>query len=287
MVDDALDSKYYERPTRCDNKYVGRSSTPCIAYAFGERGICLSGAIPTTCTSLFRDERVADACDIETCCKTLTDRKVHGISESSHSLLRGVSLRLLVWVTIAHARIELSLHFGLLLASSDLYVAPFFGSRRGSSSALALDDPARRTRMIGLTPLHQCLSFQREVCGRCLRNGACLQALIDLTVHGTLSTGTFLLVPLVPWLCPLSQRGLYCVQIESRLSIRSRPSVRPLSTERESCKWEFPESFERVASAPTDLTFRKCPPPVSAFSGGSVWTMPTDIEFPTLAPSCA
>jgi len=159
---------------------------------------------------------VADACDIETCHKTLIDRKVHGKSESSHSLLRGVSLRPMVWGTIAHVRGTPSLEFSLLLPSLDLHIALFFGSRRESSSALALDDPARRTRTIGFNPLHPCLSFQREACGRCLRYGACLQALIDLAVHGTLSTGTFLLVPLVPWVCPLSQRGLYCVQIESR-----------------------------------------------------------------------
>jgi hypothetical protein len=216
LVGGVLDSNYYDRPTRCDNSHVGRSSIPCILYAFGERGVCLSGIIPTTNASLLREERVADACDIETCHKTLTDRKVHGIPETSHSLLRGVSLRPTVWGTIARARGELLLHFGILLASFDLHITPFFGSRRGSSSALALDDPARRTRTIGFSPLHQCLSFQREACGRCLRYGACLQAPTDFTVHGTLSTGTFLLVPLVPWVCPLSQRGLYCVQIESR-----------------------------------------------------------------------
>lgn len=193
-----LDSNYYDRPTRCDNSYVGRSSTPCIVYAFGGRGFCLSGALPTTSTSLLREVRVADACDIEPCHKTLTDRKVHGVSENSHSLLRGVSLRSLVRGTVAHTHEELSLCFGLLLASPDLHVTSFFGSRRGTSSALAFDDPARRTRTIGLSPLHQCLSSEREACGRCLRYRVCLQAPTDLTVHGTLSTGTFLLVPNVP-----------------------------------------------------------------------------------------
>lgn len=65
---------------------------------------------------------MADACDIETCHETLTDREVHGKRESSHSLLRGVSLRSLTWGSIAYIRKELLLHFGLLLASLDLHV---------------------------------------------------------------------------------------------------------------------------------------------------------------------
>ncbi|KAF1926636.1 uncharacterized protein M421DRAFT_212287 [Didymella exigua CBS 183.55] len=83
-------------------------------------------------------------------------------------------------------------------------------------------------------------------------------------VHGTLSTGTFLLVPLIPWLRLRFQHGLYCVQIESsaRAPARARPFRRL-----------FEELASRVARrlSPLGLTCRvsrhQCPPCQAEASG--------------------
>src|SRR5690242_21959802 len=124
----------------------------------------------TTSTPLFREERVADACDIGALSETLTDRKVHGILESSHSLPLGVSLRC---SSEAHCdmHVELWLTFGFTLVLFDFTSNSILPACvEVLSQRSTLDDPARRTlHERGFCPHHQYLSPQRGASGRCLR----------------------------------------------------------------------------------------------------------------------